>query len=301
VRVDSGVVEGSEVSIHFDPLIAKIVTHGADRDAAIDAMADALDRTAVAGLNHNQPFLSALMDHPRWRKGDLSTALIDEEYPNGFHGVSPGEELLRRLAMVALSTELLRREALRNVSGRLNNKAVSAGRDWVVAVGTEQVAVRSAPVRGQSVRETEMILSGAKTPVTVKTGWRPGEPIWSGTIDGEPIVVQLRSVTAGVRLIHRGVDVVARVMTPRVAALAALMPEKSASGSAKLLRCPMPGLVVAISVVIGQKLRAGEAVAIVEAMKMENVLRAERDDVVKAIHAKPGDILAVDAVIVEFE
>jgi propionyl-CoA carboxylase alpha chain len=111
----------------------------------------------------------------------------------------------------------------------------------------------------------------------------------------------LRSVMAGVRLLHRGVDVVTRVMTPRVAALAALMPEKSASGSAKQLRCPMPGLVVAINVVVGQKLRAGEAVAIVEAMKMENVLRAERDDVVKAIHAKPGDILAVDAVIVEFE
>jgi propionyl-CoA carboxylase alpha chain len=300
VRVDSGVVEGSEVSIHFDPLIAKIVTHGADRDAAIDAMADALDQTAVAGLSHNQPFLSALMDHPRWRKGDLSTALIDEEYPNGFNGVSPGEELLKQLAMVALSTELLRREALRNVSGRLN-KAVSAVGDWVVAVGAEQVAVRSAPVRGQSVRETEMTISGAKRPVTVKTGWRPGEPIWSGTIDGEPIVVQLRSVTAGARLMHRGVDVVARVMTPRVARLSVLMPEKSASGSAKLLRCPMPGLVVAISVVVGQKLRAGEAVAIVEAMKMENVLRAERDDVVKAIHARPGDILAVDAVIVEFE
>jgi propionyl-CoA carboxylase alpha chain len=203
--------------------------------------------------------------------------------------------------MVALSAELLRREARRSIAGRLKGAASPDVGNWVVAVGAEQVAVRSASVRGQSARETEMIVAGAKTPATVKTGWRPGEQIWSGSIDGEPIVVQLRPVTAGVRLMHRGVDAVARVMTPRVAGLATLMPEKSTTGSAKLLRCPMPGLVVAISVVIGQKLRAGEAVAIVEAMKMENVLRAERDDVVKAIHARPGDILAVDAVIVEFE
>ena len=301
IRIDSGVVEGSEVSIHFDPLIAKLVTHGANRDAAIDAMADVLDRTAVEGLNHNQPFLAALMDHPRWRSGQLSTAFIDEEYPKGFNKVDPSADLLSRLAMVALSIEVTRRESLRSLSGRLDGAAISERKDWVVAIGAATVPLTSLAVRTDSAFEIDVLAPGSDTPTTVATAWRPGEPVWSGAIGGTPIVVQLRPATAGLRLMRRGVDVMARVMTPRIAALAALMPEKKASGSAKFMRCPMPGLVVAINVAAGQKVRAGEAVAIVEAMKMENVLRADRDDVVKTINAKPGDILAVDAVIIEFE
>jgi propionyl-CoA carboxylase alpha chain len=281
-RIDSGVVEGSEVTIHFDPLIAKLVTHAGDRTAASDAMADMLDRTVIEGLNHNQPFLAALMDHPRWRRGELSTAFIDEEYPNGFNGIAPDADLMRCLAVVALDIELARRKRLGRLAGRLERKARAGQDDWVVAIGGSAIELKA-------------------TAVQVESAWRPGELVWSGTVAGRPLVVQVRPVKAGLRLRHRGADVVARVMTPRVAALAALMPEKGAADFAKLVRCPMPGLIVAINVAVGQAVRAGEPVAIVEAMKMENILRAERDAVVSRINVASGEVVAVDTVIVEFE
>jgi propionyl-CoA carboxylase alpha chain len=294
VRIDSGVVEGSEVTIHFDPLIAKLVTHGPDRLAAIDTMADMLDKTVVEGLNHNAPFLSALMDHPRWRRGDLSTAFIAEEFPGGFAGIEPDGDFALWLAAVALSAELRRRPRFRSSA-----KPQTGQDDWIVRLGPREIALRVEPSGGHEALTLTVPHSG-KT-LMIESGWRPGDPIWSGAIDGTPFTVQLRPVAAGLRLLHRGIDVIARVMPPRVAELAALMPEKQQADSAKFLRCPMPGLVVAIHVAVGQEVRAGEAVAIVEAMKMENVLRAERDAVVKAVNAKPGDILPVDVVIVEFE
>jgi propionyl-CoA carboxylase alpha chain len=301
IRIDSGVAEGSEVSIHFDPLIAKLVTHGSDREAAVDAMAELLDRVVIDGLNHNQPFLSALMDHPRWRRGELSTAFIDEEYQGNFKGIEPEDNLLNYLAMVAMSIELDGRNRLASLAGRLDG-AVSIGQeDWVVVIGATTVPVKVSAVRSASPTDIDLLAPAFDIPVTVTSDWRPGERIWSGIIDGAPMVVQLRSVTGGVRLMHRGVDVVARVMTPRLAALAARMPEKVAADFSKLVRCPMPGLVVAINVVEGQQVQAGEAVAIIEAMKMENVLRAERDAIVAKVNANAGDILAVDAVILEFE
>ena len=301
IRIDSGVVEGSEVSIHFDPLIAKLVTHGPDREAAVEAMADVLDRIVIDGLNHNQPFLSALMDHPRWRRGALSTAFIDEEYVGGFKGVKPEVKLLSNLAMVAMSTEVNRHIRGSGLAGRLDGEASSVQGDWVVAMGAAAVPLTVLAARSSSVADVEMLAPGFAEPVRVISDWRPGQPIWSGTIDGERIVVQLRSVVGGIRLMHRGVDIVARVMTPRLAALATLMPEKQAPDTSKLVRCPMPGLVVAINVTVGQAVGAGEPVAIIEAMKMENVLRAERDAVVAKVNANPGDVLALDAVIVEFE
>jgi propionyl-CoA carboxylase alpha chain len=301
VRIDSGVTEGSEISLYFDPLIAKLVTHGPDRTAAIEAMAHVLDRTVVDGIAHNQPFLAALMDHPRWREGRLSTGFIAEEFPAGFGAAAPSAETLARLAVVALSIELARRERLKTLPGRLNG-AVSAPRaDWVVKLGGERVALTT--VGAVSVPEIalDVLMPGEDQPATVVSDWRLGEPVWSGVIGGTPLTVQVRPATAGVRLSWRGVDVVARVMSPRVAQLDALMPEKKAADTAKLVRCPMPGLVVAIPVAAGQKVRAGEPVAIVEAMKMENVLRAERDATVSRIDVKPGDVLAVDEVIMEFE
>jgi propionyl-CoA carboxylase alpha chain len=294
VRIDSGVVEGSEVTIHFDPLIAKLVTHGSDRVAAIDTMADVLDQTVVEGLNHNAPFLSALMDHPRWRRGDLSTAFIAEEFPGGFSGIEPDADMTLRLAAVALSVELRRRPLFRGLAKKQNGQ-----QDWVVRLGTEDISVQVEQAAGHG--HFAIAVPGTDKTLSVESGWRPGDAIWSGAIGGRPIVVQVRPVAAALRLLHRGIDVIARVMTPRVAELAALMPEKKQADSAKFLRCPMPGLVVAIHVAPGQQVRAGEAVAIVEAMKMENVLRAERDAVVKAVNAKVGDVLPVDAVIAEFE
>jgi propionyl-CoA carboxylase alpha chain len=300
VRIDTGVVEGSEISLYFDPLIAKLVTHGADRTAAIDAMAHVLDRTVVDGIAHNQPFLAALMDHPRWREGRLSTAFIAEEFPEGFGAKAPSAEVLARLAAVALSIELARRDRLRTLPGRLNG-AGTAGEDWVVKIGGERLALKTVGAVAVPEIAFDVLLPGGTEPETVVSDWRLGEPVWTGVVGGAPITVQVRPATAGVRLSWRGVDVVARVMTPRAAALDALMPEKKAADTAKLLRCPMPGLVVSIPVSVGQRVRAGEAVAIVEAMKMENVLRAERDATVARIDVKPGDVLAVDEVILEFE
>jgi propionyl-CoA carboxylase alpha chain len=298
VRVDSGVVEGGEVSIYFDPLIAKLVTHGRDRSEAIESMAGLLDNTVVEGLNHNQPFLAALMAHPRWREGRLSTSFIAEEYPNGFNASAPDAETLNHLAMAALWIELDRRRRLAGLAGRLDGAPSMREGDFVVAIGDRRVPLR---VVGEEVDAIVVKVVGRGRKVTVRADRRPGEPIWTGAIGKMPLVVQCRPATGGVRLLYRGVDVVTRVMRPGVAALALLMPEKRDADSGRLVRCPMPGLVINVSVAVGQEVKAGEAVAIVEAMKMENVLRAERDATIAKINVKPGDVLAVDDVIVEFE
>ena len=301
VRIDAGVAEGSEISLYFDPLIAKLITHGPDRATAIEAMAHTLDRTVIDGIAHNQPFLSALMDHPRWREGRLSTGFIGEEYPAGFGTGELAAETLERLAVVALTIALARGERLRTLPGRLNGESGAPGAEWVVKIGGGRVRLKTVgPVAVPDIA-LDVLLPGQSEPVTVVSDWRPGDALWSGVVGGAPLTVQVRPATAGVRLSWRGVDVVARVMTPRVAELDALMPEKTVADTSKLLRCPMPGLVVAIPVTIGQKVRGGEPVAIVEAMKMENVLRAERDATVARIDVEPGDVLAVDEVIMEFE
>jgi propionyl-CoA carboxylase alpha chain len=291
VRVDGGVVEGSEISIYFDPLIAKITTHGPDRATAVKAMSEALDATVVDGIAHNQPFLATLMAHPRWQEGRLSTSFIKEEFPNGFAGTAPDDATLRRLAAVALSVELARRAP---------GPPRPPRSDWVVKLGTNTVPLELADPKEASSGAFDLV-SGGGEPITVVSDWKPGEPVWQGVVGGFPLSVQVRPATAGTRLSWRGVDTVARVMTPRVAALDAMMPEKKAADTSKTLRCPMPGLVVSINVADGQKVRAGEALAVVEAMKMENVLRAERDATVAKIDARPGDVLAVDAAILEFE
>jgi propionyl-CoA carboxylase alpha chain len=291
VRVDGGVVEGSEISIYFDPLIAKITTHGPDRPAAVKAMAEALDSTVVDGIAHNQPFLATLMEHPRWQAGRLSTGFIKEEYPEGFAPRPPEGETLMRLAAVALSVELARRTP---------GPARPPRSDWVVKMGGQAVPLTLAEAGESSSGSFDLVQEGG-APVTVVSDWKPGEPVWQGVVGGFPLSVQVRLATAGMRLSWRGVDTVARVMTPRVAALDAMMPARKVADTSKTLRCPMPGLVVSISVAEGQKVRAGEALAVVEAMKMENVLRAERDATVKAIRARQGDVLAVDAAILEFE
>ena len=301
VRIDSGVVEGSEISIYFDPLIAKLITHGPDRKGAIHAMSEALDRTVIDGIRHNQPFLSALMDHPRWQEGRLSTGFIAEEYPSGFAGVAPDPETLRTLAIVALSIELGNRERLKTLPGRLNGEAKVPRRDWVVKLAGEFIPLTITDDPDEaSLGVFEVVPGGSDRELTVVSDWKPGDALWSGAVGGKPITVQVRPVAAGVRLSWRGVDVVARVMTPRVAGLDALMKEKKDADASKALRAPMPGLVVSIAVEPGQKVRAGDTLAIIEAMKMENVLRAERDGTVVRICVAPRDIVPVDAVIMEF-
>jgi propionyl-CoA carboxylase alpha chain len=296
VRNDTGVYEGGEISIFYDPMIAKLVTHAPTRLGAIEAQARALDAFAIDGIRHNIPFLAALMDHPRWREGKLSTGFIAEEYPDGFTPPAPAGETAHVLAAVAafIDDKLNRRK--RGISGQLRasqNFAFESSR--VVMLGDA-----SFPVEVEKDVFGTVVRFGPDHAHQVSSAWKPGEPVWLGAIDSREIAVQVRPVLNGVSLAHGGVSAVARVFTPREAELVALMPAKRAADTGKQLLCPMPGLVKSIVVAAGQEVKAGEMLCIVEAMKMENVLRAERDATVGKILAKEGDSLAVDAVIMEF-
>src|SRR5690606_10963565 len=296
VRNDTGVTEGSEISMFYDPMIAKLCTWAPTRHQAIDAMSDALDGFVVDGIQHNMPFLSALMRNPRWREGRLSTGFIAEEYPDGFHPVEPDADETAVLAAVAASVELVRCRWLGSLSDRLCPADASDCRDWVVRMGDDYL---SALVTGENGSEVEIAIADGK-PLAVASQWRPGDPVWRGKVGGRAVAAQIRPRLNGINIAWRGMSVDAFVMEPHVARLERLMPKKAAADTSKLLLCPMPGLVVSIGVAAGQEVKAGETLAIVEAMKMENVLRAERDLTVAKILAKPGDSLAVDAVIMEF-
>ncbi|MCP4385791.1 MAG: acetyl/propionyl/methylcrotonyl-CoA carboxylase subunit alpha [Hyphomicrobiales bacterium] len=300
IRIDAGVAEGSEISIYFDPLIAKLVTYGADRAAATDTMQVALDNYLIDGIAHNIPFLSAIMNEVRWREGQLSTNFIAEVYPAGFEPLDPGASIREALAGVMLSIEIARQDRLRSMHGRLEDPNPEPRSDWSVKVGAEQVGLQLVDEIRRSPLRFEARSEETGRTFRVESHWRPGDPLWSGAVDGQAMTVQVRPVSAGARLSWRGIDVLARAMSRRVGELDALMPDRTETDSAMLLRCPMPGLIVSILVEVGQTVSAGTALVVVEAMKMENVLRAERDAIVSVIKATPGDVLAVDAVIMEF-
>ncbi|KAA1178601.1 acetyl/propionyl/methylcrotonyl-CoA carboxylase subunit alpha [Rhizobium tropici] len=298
VRNDTGVFEGAEISMYYDPMIAKLCTWAPTRLEAIEAMGEALDGFVVDGIAHNMPFLSALMKHPRWREGNLSTGFIAEEYPDGFAPVTPDEDQTALLAAVALSCSLTESNRRERYADRLRPTAGPLPENWIVKLGTDYLPV--ALLEGVVIIPFEMDMQlGGKT-VTVSTDWRPGDTVWVGTVGGRKLTAQIRTALNGLRIDWQGISVRAKIFTPRQAELDKLMPVKLPPDTSKLLLCPMPGLVVAIAVAEGQEVKAGETLAIVEAMKMENVLRAERDLVVGKINAKPGESLAVDAVIMEF-
>ncbi|WP_127090037.1 acetyl-CoA carboxylase biotin carboxylase subunit [Aquabacter cavernae] len=304
VRNDTGVYEGGEISLYYDPMIAKLVTHAPTRAEAIEAQADALDAFAIDGIGHNIPFLSALMAHERWKSGQLSTGFIAEEYPDGFHARAPEGELIHQISAVAAVIDHVQNARKRHISGQMMGKPVTFDTHRVVHLGgSHALIVASCEIADVDGGYKVQMFEDDGTPGHVHvlaSGWTPGEPVWRGTIDGVPAALQVRPVLNGVALAYRGVATEARVFTAREAELCALMPVKEASAGGKELLCPMPGLVVSIAVQPGQEVKAGEALAVVEAMKMENVLRAERDGVIKSVLAKPGDSLAVDAVILEF-
>ncbi|HZQ14263.1 MAG TPA: acetyl/propionyl/methylcrotonyl-CoA carboxylase subunit alpha [Pseudolabrys sp.] len=295
VRNDTGVTEGGEISLYYDPMIAKLVTHAATREEAIEAQADALDAFVIDGIRHNIPFLAALMAHKRWRSGKLSTAFIAEEFPQGFRPQAPEGEPAHVLAAVAAAADHVLGERKRRISGQLKGAAVTRESQRAVWLGEQEIRLE---VRRDNGVITVRPAKGK--PRKLQSDWKPGEPLWTGTIDGHAVAVQVRTIPNGFALSYRGVDTKAYVYTESEAGYARLMPAKKAADSGKQVRCPMPGLVVSIAAKEGQEVKAGEAVAVVEAMKMENVLRAEIDGIVKKIHAKPGDSLAVDAVILEF-
>jgi propionyl-CoA carboxylase alpha chain len=301
VRNDTGVYEGGEISLYYDPMIAKLITHGPSREAAIGEMARALDEFYVDGIQHNIPFLSSIMQHPRWMSGALSTNFIAEEFPSGFAPREPQGEELEKLACVAAVIDHLSNERRRQISGQMSGDPVCFANRRIVDLGSERVELE---VAGKLNPEPFSVTLGGKDTaarkVSVSFDWWPGRPVWRGTIDGEALSIQVRPILNGFELTHSGIVVPARIFTEREAELAAIMPEKKTADTSKTLRCPMPGLVRAINVSEGQEVKAGEALCVVEAMKMENILRAERDATVKSIKAKEGDSLAVDAVIMEF-
>jgi propionyl-CoA carboxylase alpha chain len=295
VRNDTGVFEGGEISMFYDPMIAKLCTWGPDREAALEAMRTALDTFEVEGIGHNLPFLAAVMDHPRFAAGDMTTGFIAEEYPEGFAGVEPDEATLRRLAALAAHMHVVGERRAAAISGAMRNHAREPEADWVVALGGRHWAVRVSPTAGGSA------VAFADQTLRVESDWRPGEPLVRAQVDRTALHVKASRAAAGFRLRHRGADLRAQVLTARQATLAARLPEKEPPDTAKLLLCPMPGLVVRIDVAVGDEVFDGQPLCMVEAMKMENVLRAERKGVVAKIHATPGQSMAVDDVIMEFE
>ena len=297
-RNDTGVFEGGEISIYYDPMIAKLVTHANDRLTAIEAQGRALDEFYIDGIRHNIPFLSSLMQHPRWKSGQLSTGFIAEEYPEGFSPLKAEGEVAHVLVAVAAHVDHVMNERKRAISGQLQtqrgvtferSRSVMLGKtrfDIEIEAGDEALLVRFADASGHAHH--------------LESDWAPGTSVWRGLVDDDLTAVQVRPILNGFLLSHQGVSIEARVFTRREAELFALMPEKKAADTSKVLLCPMPGLVKQLLVVEGQEVKAGEALCMVEAMKMENVLRAEKDVTVKKINAKEGDSLAVDAVIMEF-
>jgi propionyl-CoA carboxylase alpha chain len=294
VRNDTGVFEGGEISLYYDPMIAKLVTHADTREKAIDAQADALDAFTIEGIRHNIPFLAAVMQNPRWRAGQLSTGFIAEEFPGGFERAPLRGEAARRIAAVAAAIDHVLGERKRQISGQLN-RSLTRERRRAIWLDSEEI---SADVESDDDAIAVTFADGARH--LLRSNFAPGMPLWEGWIDGDLVAVHVRAVPNGFELAYRGAEAKAYVYTEREAHYARLMPAKKLSGSEKSIRCPMPGLIVSIAVAEGQEVKAGETLAVVEAMKMENVLRAERDGVIAKIRVKSGDSVAVDAVIMEF-
>ncbi|MGL4312340.1 MAG: acetyl-CoA carboxylase biotin carboxylase subunit [Paracoccaceae bacterium] len=296
VRNDTGVYEGGEISMFYDPMIAKLCTWGKDRAAAIEEMRLALDTFEVEGIGHNLPFCSAVMDHPRFTSGNITTAFIAEEYPEGFQGATLPVEMLARIAAAAAAMHRVGEIRRTRVSGRMSNHERHVGEDWVVTLQGVEF-----PVKIAADREGSTVTHADGGRMRVVSDWVPGEPLVRLMVDGEPLVLKSSKISGGFRLRTRGADPKVHVRTPRAAELAKLMPEKLPPDTSKFLLCPMPGLIVKVAVAVGDEVQEGQALAAVEAMKMENILRAERKGVVKAIKAAPGDSLKVDDVIMEFE
>ncbi|MEQ1548435.1 MAG: biotin/lipoyl-containing protein, partial [Chakrabartia sp.] len=290
VRVDDGVAEGGEVSMFYDPMIAKLITHGNSREEAIDKQIEALDQFEIQGLGHNLDFLSAIMQHQRFRSGNITTGFIAEEYPDGFHGSPASTDLLRNLAAIAAFAATAEADRARRVDGQLGDR-LSPPSGWQVMIGS---ALHTVELLGD-----EVTVDGA--PLHLAMEYTPGDRIVDAEIDDVPLSVKIAKTRTGFTLTTRGAIHTVRVLPAHVAPLAAYMIEKIAPDMSRFLLCPMPGLLVALHVEAGAKVEAGQPLAVVEAMKMENILRAEKSGVVKSLSATAGDSLAVDAVILEME
>ncbi|MBT3556474.1 MAG: acetyl/propionyl/methylcrotonyl-CoA carboxylase subunit alpha [Rhodospirillales bacterium] len=295
VRVDTGVYEGGEISMYYDPMIAKLVTWGPDRNAAIASMREALDAYYIRGVSHNIPFLAALMAHQRFIDGNITTNFIAEEYPGGFNpadAVHDDPNLVIAVGAV-MHYSFQRRAAM--ISGQLAGHGRQVATDWVVVDGDDHHPVSVTMV------DDDYTVTVGDTDMVVHTDWNMANPLFVGQINGADVCMQVSRVNVTYRIVHSGVQADLLVVSPNVAHLNRLMPHKAPPDTSKLLLSPMPGLLVSVSVSEGQEVKAGEELAVIEAMKMENVMRAEKDCVISDIGAEPGDSLAVDQVIMTFE
>ena len=296
VRNDTGVFEGGEISMYYDPMIAKLCTWAPDRLGAIEHMRLALDRFEVEGIGHNLPFLSAVMDHPKFVKGDMTTAFIAEEYPDGFAGVILEEAALKSIAASCAAMNRVAEIRRTKVSGRLDNHERKVGDDWVVTLQgiSFRVKIDADPKGSDVVFEDGVSLR-------VSGDWTPGKTLADMTVNGETLVMKIGKISGGFRVRSRGADLKVHVRTPRQAELAGWMIEKLPPDTSRLLLCPMPGMIVKVDVAEGEEVQEGQALCTVEAMKMENILRAEKKCTVSQINVSAGESLSVDDVIMEFE
>ncbi len=289
VRVDDGVYEGGEVSMFYDPMIAKLITWGQTRDEAADKQIEALDRFEIEGLGHNIDFVSAIMQHPRFRSGELTTGFIAEEYPDGFTGAATSDETLGHLAAIAGFVATARADRARQIDQQLDGE-LEPPYDWSVTIGGQTFTVEL---------EDEVLVNGE--PLDIGISYTPGDRLIEAHIEGQTYGVKLEPTRTGLKMTTRGAIHAVQILPARVAHLTQHMIEKVPPDLSKFLICPMPGLLVALHVADGDKVEAGQPLAVVEAMKMENILRAEKSATVKKVNAKAGDSLAVDAVILELE
>ena len=295
VRNDTGVYEGGEISMYYDPMIAKLCTWAPDRAKAIEQMRIALDRFEVEGIGHNLPFLSAVMDHKKFISGKITTAFIAEEYSEGFNGVDLNDDEIKDLAACAAAMNRVAEIRRTKISGRMDNHERRVGDDWVVQIAGKVFLVNViADTAGANV------IFEDETSIRVSGDWLPGKKLANMTAGDKNLVIKINKITGGFRMRTRGADLKVLVRTPRQAELSKHMQEKLPPDTSKMLLCPMPGLLVKIDVEIGQEVQEGQPLCTVEAMKMENILRAERKGVVAKINSSVGDSLAVDDIILEF-
>jgi propionyl-CoA carboxylase alpha chain len=290
VRVDDGVEEGGEVSRFYDPMIAKLITWAPSRLEAIDAQIDALDRFEIEGPGHNIDFLSALMQHPRFRSGEITTGFIAEEYPQGFYGAPASDELLQQLAAIAALAATAEADRARRIDGQLG-KRLRPPSAWDVRIGGTDHAV--------AVATDGIAVDGKDLPIALE--YTPGDRMIEADIGDAALAVRIARTRTGFRLTTRGASHDVRVLPAHVARHAHHMIEKVPPDLSKFLLSPMPGLLVSLSVGPGDKVEAGQPLAVVEAMKMENILRAGKAGTVKSVEATQGASLAVDQVILELE
>ena len=287
VRNDAGVREGDEISMFYDPMISKLSTWGKTRDVAIDVMGRALEDFHIEGLGQNIPFLSAVMDQPRFRSGKISTNYIKDEFPEGFHGLPPTDHQRDLMGVVALAMH----RAQQARSGREQVRE-----DWIVVTGH----AKHQPMRASAVDGGLTIDAGGRKLRLEDIQWRPGQPVFRANLDGKDFTVAVKPAAEGFIIRHRATTLHVLVLTPRSAELHEKLPPKKAADTSKMVLSPMPGLVVSVDVAAGQDVKTGEIVAVLEAMKMQNILRAERDGTIKAVNVKSGDSVAADEVLVEF-